>query len=173
VTPEATDSGAVDLRIRPYATGSIAIGAPATTFALAEAQNGLFTFSADAGELVSVAITSVTGACAVQFLKPDGSSLTSSYTVSGPVGFRLNPLPSSGAYTIAVRSTTTPALAISMLLSYPLTGTIVPDGVTTTRFDSRPAQFGVYTFEGAAGSWQGATLAWCSPERRSVGTHAR
>ena len=85
-------------------SGSVTINGSA--FALTTTvpgQNGNITFSGTSSQLVTVRIANSTLSCVtVTLLKPDGTSLTSTFTCSGTFNLTQQTLPTTGTYTIKV-----------------------------------------------------------------------
>jgi hypothetical protein len=66
-------------------------------------QNANITFSGTASQLATVRIASSTISCmTVTLLKPDGTSLTSTFTCGGTFNLAQQTLPTTGTYTIKV-----------------------------------------------------------------------
>ena len=85
-------------------TGSVTINGsalPVTTNV--PGQNANITFSGTSGQLVTVRMASSTFSCVtVSLLKPDGTSLTSTFTCGGTFNLSQQTLPTTGTYTIKV-----------------------------------------------------------------------
>ena len=85
-------------------SGSVTINGSA--FALTTTvpgQNANITFSGTASQLATVRIANSTFSCVtVTLLKPDGTSLTSTFTCSGTFNLSQQTLPTTGTYTIKV-----------------------------------------------------------------------
>ena len=85
-------------------TGSLTLGGPAVNVNLTVVgQNASYTMSGAAGQQATVRGTSNTMSCVqVTLLKPDGTSLTSTFTCSGSFNLTTQTLPITGTYTIRV-----------------------------------------------------------------------
>jgi hypothetical protein len=98
--------GSVDMRLVAEAVGTLTIGAATTTLTLGTAQNGRYTFGGASGDLLSLAITSlstVPSGTSVTFtiLKPDGSTLSWN-AASVPTTWQLPTLAATGTYALRV-----------------------------------------------------------------------
>ncbi len=111
------------LRLVSEATDTLTVGDPAKTLTLGTAQNGRYTFSGNAGDLLSLGVTALTttpSGVYVNFYvyKPDGSSLWSSYMYSpSSTSWQLPQLPTTGTYTLSVWPTGTAAASFTLQLT--------------------------------------------------------
>jgi hypothetical protein len=159
LTPAGIDTGAIDLRVIPEDTSALVVDAPPRTIALGTAQNGRYTFTANAGDSIAVGVmaSSTTPAGASvdwKIWKPDGTALANN-TFTGNGSWRLPQIPTTGTYTVTLKPVGPVSATSSVVLSRPLTGVLPTDGSTTT-VSNFPGQTFRYTFTGTAG--QGFTL---------------
>jgi YD repeat-containing protein len=121
-TNAATGSLALTLYDVPAdTTGTVSIGGSAVAVPLAiPGQNGSLTFSGTSGQQVTVHLTGNTfGWTTVNLLKPDGSTLTSSWWFTGSFDLSQQTLPTTGTYTIVVDPTGANAGTINVSVSNP------------------------------------------------------
>ena len=85
-------------------TGTLTLGGPAVNISITvPGQNASFTFSGTTGQQATVRVTSSTVSCVtVTLLKPDGTSLTSTFSCSGTINLATQTLPVTGTYTVTV-----------------------------------------------------------------------
>ena len=107
VDPQDTDTGSITLTLYDVpadVTGTVTIGGAAVNVTTTvPGQNGSLTFTGTSGQQVTVRVTSNTmGLVRVTLLKPDGTSLTSSFTSSGNFNLSTQTLPVNGTYTIKI-----------------------------------------------------------------------
>jgi hypothetical protein len=107
VDPQGSDIGSMTLtlyNVPADVTGTVTIGGaavPVTT--TTPGQNGRLTFSGTSGQQATVHVTSNTmGLVRVTLLKPDGTSLTSSFTSAASFNLATQTLPVTGTYTITI-----------------------------------------------------------------------
>jgi len=108
ITPPASSTiAAGTFALSTPATGALVIGAPAQTIAVARpGQTARYTFAGTAAQLLRLnwSAPTISGASnvAVSFLKPDGTSLSSTGTIQNGVSSFVNlvSLPSTGTYTV-------------------------------------------------------------------------
>jgi hypothetical protein len=104
VTPSGLATGYVDLKLVREATGTLTIGAAPKALSLGAGQNGRYTFTGASGDLLSLAVTSLStvpaGRTAVfTVLRPDGQTLSWN-SASAPATWPLSTLPAAGTYTL-------------------------------------------------------------------------
>jgi hypothetical protein len=119
-------------------------------------QNALFTFSGSASQKISLLVSNSTmGSANVSILKPDGTTLVSSFSIASGGGYvDTTTLPVNGTYTIKVDpSSTNVGSADLRLYTVPAvaTGTIAPNGPTANIATTAPGQSAKLTFTGNAG----------------------
>ncbi len=99
-------------------SGTVTINGGATTFTSSTpGQNGDYTFSGTASQQVTVSVASNTTSCVtVTLKKPDGSTLTSTFSCGGSFSLSQQTLPTTGTYTIRVdpNNTNTGSLNLSV-----------------------------------------------------------
>lgn len=85
-------------------SGTVTINGGATTFSSSTpGQNGDYTFSGTASQQVTVSVASNTASCVtVTLKKPDGSTLTSTFSCGSSFSLSQQTLPTTGTYTIRV-----------------------------------------------------------------------
>ncbi len=107
VDPQSSDTGSMTLTL--YAvpadvTGTVTIGGSAVNVTITvPGQNGSLTFTGTSGQQATVHVTGNTmGLVRVTLLKPDGTSLTSSFTSAASFNLATQTLPVNGTYTIKI-----------------------------------------------------------------------
>ncbi|MGC3997890.1 MAG: IPT/TIG domain-containing protein [Anaeromyxobacter sp.] len=156
------------------ATGSAAIqhlsnvvvaltpGDAAPPLSFAPGQNGHYTFSGSAGDLLNLGCSSVSPA-------PSNSTLTFtlygpsdanlwSRTISAPTGAALPALPSTGTYRMAVTPSGTAGGSVTCMLTAPDFGTVVVDADATAFQNDTVGQQGRFMFTADAGYVLGLAL---------------
>jgi len=155
LVPEKASIGQVTFRIVAGASDTLVIDDPPKTLTLGAAQNGRYTFSGAAGDLLGLGVSasSYTDSYGPQLtiLRPDGSSLWSGSPSRNPTSWQLPSLPVAGTYTLTVNQSGVGSASLTLLLSHWITGTVVTDGTATTYQTTRVGQAGRYTFTGVAG----------------------
>jgi lipid-binding SYLF domain-containing protein len=158
VDPGGTATGSVTLQLNTFSdiSGTITIGTPLTVTTTGAGQNARYTFSATAGQQISLTMTSstYTGCIALNtsILKPDGTTLGST-GICGATGFIDSmTVPVTGTYTVFVNPGGTATGSVMLLLNTftDISGTITPGtplSVTTTT----AGQNARFTFSGTAG----------------------
>ncbi len=107
VDPQSSDTGSMTLDLYDVPAdvgGTITLGGPAVDVSITvPGQNASLTFSGTAGQQATVRVSGSTMSCVrVTLLKPDGSSLTTTFTCSGTFNLATQTLPVTGTYTITV-----------------------------------------------------------------------
>jgi subtilisin family serine protease len=139
------------------ATAAIAAGGPAITTAMATpGQNARITFDGQAGQRVSLKISTTTiSSSSVSILKPDGSALGNSAHAGGSGGFvDTRVLPAAGTYTILVdpQGAATGSMTLTLYDVPPdLAGSLTIGGAGTAARITTPGQNARFTFDGNAG----------------------
>jgi lipid-binding SYLF domain-containing protein len=166
VDPGGTGTGSVTLLLNTFSdlSGTITIGTPLTVTTTGAGQNARYTFSATAGQQISLTLTNVTYtgciSLATSILKPDGTTLGSTSLCGGSSGFIDSmTVPVTGTYTVLVDPGGTATGSVTLLLNTfsDLSGTITigtPLTVTTTG----AGQNARYTFSATAGQQISLTL---------------
>jgi hypothetical protein len=119
-------------------------------------QNALFPFTGSAGQKISLVVSSSTmGSASVSILKPDGTTLVSSFSIGSGSGYvDTTSLPVNGTYTIKADPSGTNVGSVDMrLYTVPAaaTGTLTPNGPTANVATTAPGQSAKLTFTGSAG----------------------
>ncbi|MFP3757694.1 pre-peptidase C-terminal domain-containing protein [Cupriavidus sp. SIMBA_020] len=145
-------------------SGTLTANDPVTTFATARAgQNGRYTFSATAGQSLSLAWSGATLAGSTGYLyvyAPNGSTVASSTSVSSgtPNGvLQLSNLQQSGTYTVLVEPYLVGTGQVGLQLLAPATGTLTVDGERLA-INQTAGVSGRYTFAGISGQRLGLGL---------------
>ena len=129
-------------------------GPPVTITTTASDENAQLRFSGQAGQRVSLALSSVTiPGSLISILTPSGGTLASGYSGTSGAFIDTRTLPTTGAYTIVVDPLGSGTGSMTMTL-YDVppdaTGTITP-GTPTTIANGTPGQNARVTFNGTAG----------------------
>jgi hypothetical protein len=100
----ATGQATVTLYNVIDATGSVTVGGPAVNVSLTvPGQNATLTFSGTASQQATVRVTSNTMSCVtVTLFKPDGTSMTNTFSCGGSFNLATQTLPVTGTYSIKV-----------------------------------------------------------------------
>lgn len=100
----ATGQATVTLFNVVDATGTLTLGGPAVNVSITvPGQNANLTFSGTTGQQATVRVSGSTMSCVrVTLLKPDGSSLTSTFSCGGTFNLATQTLPVDGTYSITV-----------------------------------------------------------------------
>jgi predicted enzyme related to lactoylglutathione lyase len=100
----ATGQATVTLYNVVDATGSVTVGGPAVNVSLTvPGQNATLTFSGTASQQATVRVTSNTMSCVtVTLFKPDGTSMTNTFSCGGSFNLATQTLPVTGTYSIKV-----------------------------------------------------------------------
>jgi hypothetical protein len=119
-------------------------------------QNALFPFTGSAGQKISLVVSSSTmGSAGVSILKPDGTTLVSSFSIGSGSGYvDTTSLPVNGTYTIKADPSGTNVGSVDMrLYTVPAvaTGALTPNGPTANIATTAPGQSAKLTFTGSAG----------------------
>ncbi len=127
---------------------------------LGTAQNGRYTFTANANDLLGFGVTAIAttpagGFINFSYLTPSATNLFALST-STPGAWQLPALSFTGTYTLRAIPSDPAAATFTILLSRTLTGALTVDGAATVFQTTRVGQTGRYTFSGTAG--QGLTL---------------
>ncbi len=106
VTPAGISVGTLDLRLIPYATGTLAVGDPPTTLSLIAGQNGRYSIAASSGDLLNMVTSSYSTtpagrAANYTVFKPDGSALSAGM-IYGIGTLQWPQLPATGTYLLEI-----------------------------------------------------------------------
>lgn len=106
--PELAATGSVTIQVYdvpadPTAAASIG-GPPVTVTTATPGQNATFTFTATAGQIVTIAVSGATFGASTTYTvnRPDGTSLSSKSSSSASTSFTNLTLPTAGTYTLVV-----------------------------------------------------------------------
>ena len=106
IDPSGTVTGQATINLYNVtdATGTITIGGPSVhVVTTVPGQNANLTFSGNSGQQVTVRITNSSLQCVtVTLLKPDSTSLTSTFSCTGTFNLSTQTLPTTGTYTISI-----------------------------------------------------------------------
>ena len=155
VDPRRTNTGRLTVTVSQDVTGPIAIGGPAVALTLSRpGQNARLTFSAAAGQQVSLQMAAGAVGSDVSILKPDGTILagpTFAGSSGGTIGQTI--LPVAGIYTVLIdpRGTNTGSMTLTLSDAGDVAGTIIIGGPDVTVTIARSGQNARLTFSGAAG----------------------
>lgn len=121
LVPSGVGTGSIDLSLVNQFTDTLVVGAPAKAITLSAGQNGRFSFTAAAGDLVSLVYSSMASTppgAGVTFVsyRPNGSQHGSS-TATQSGSWALPPLTVAGTYTISVRPAGSASLATDLRLT--------------------------------------------------------
>lgn len=153
VDPVGNYTGAMTLVLSSPVTGTIAIdGSPVTVSLDKPGKTARYTFNGNAGQWVSLGLTSVgLTSSSISLLGQDGTMLAS--TAVGTAGGSLevpNPLPATGTYTVLVRPGSTYTGNMTLTLSTEVSDSLKINAAPRPIMISRPGQNGRYTFAGTA-----------------------
>lgn len=136
-------------------TGSIVIDGPPVNVTLGTpGQNGRLSFTGTAGQRVSLLGSSTFTSCwTLAINKPDGTSLTSTFSCGSSIFLEPVVLPDSGSYTVILdpSGAGTGGGTATLYESNDVTGTITVSGPSVLVQLPTPGQNGRLTFEGTAG----------------------
>ena len=151
-------TGSVAVRVNDVAdvTGSITIDGPTVTVTTTTAgQDGRVTFSATAGQRVTVRVTGATNPSGwVNLVRPDGSVQTTKFFCCGPEFIDAQLLATTGTYTLWMQHRGSDVGSVTLQLSSvapDVTGPITIDGPAVTVTTTTPGQDGRVTFSATAG----------------------
>jgi hypothetical protein len=122
VQPNSIDTGTVSLRLVSEATGTLAIGGPASSISLGTAQNGRYTLAGTTNDLLTLNVQALTttpsgGSVAFTLVRPDGLTPHWSGSASAPTTFAIPALPQTGTYTLRIVPPGTRGANLTVLLS--------------------------------------------------------
>ena len=154
VDPVGNHTGSMALALSSPVTGTIALdGAPVPVSLNQPGKMARYTFNGNAGQWVSLGLTSVgLTSSTISLMSQDGTTLAS--TAVGTAGGALeipNPLPATGTYTILVRPGGTYTGNMTLTLSTEVSDSLKINAAPRQIMISRPGQSGRYTFSGTAG----------------------
>jgi YD repeat-containing protein len=160
LTQNGVAAGTASLQLASEATGTLTVDGSAASIALGTAQNGRYTFSANASAWLGLGVTSLSTTPAsrsvdLSIADPSGTIIWTG-TASGPWSWQLPQLTSTGTYTLRVMPQGATSASVTLLASNALTGTVTLDAAATHFQTTRAGQSGRYTFTGTSG--QGVTM---------------
>lgn len=135
------------------ATSRMNIGDSRTVSITHSGKIGLLIFDGAAGQAISLNVTSVTtSSSTITILKPDGTTLATTFVTTSGYFFDHLVLPADGTYTVVTDPTSTATGNVTFTLydSTDVTGTLVP-GTASTVTVARPGQNALLSFSGTAG----------------------
>ena len=158
-------------------------GGPVALSLTTPGQNGRLTFSASAGQRISMQLSNMTFSFAsISIRKPDGSTLNSRFIASASTFVDTSTLPVTGPYTIVLdpQGAATGSGTITVYDVPPDAGGPISLGSPATVATSVPGQNGRLTFAGSAGqrvtmkitgsTYSAATATLVGPDGKSVGS---
>ena len=153
VDPVGNHTGSMTLALSSPVTGTLALdGAPVTVSLNKPGQTARYTFNGNAGQWVTLGLTSVgLTSSSISLLSQEGTTLAS--TAVGTAGGALelpNPLPTTGSYTVFVRPGATYTGNMTMVLSTEVSDSLKINAAPRPIIISRAGQSGRYTFTGTA-----------------------
>lgn len=156
VIPPSGASGSVSIAAYSNATGTVAVDGDATAVSLAANQNGTYTFSGTAGQLLGLGVDKLAttpsgGSLQFNIYDPSGAYFTS-FNITTLPSFYLPALPKSGTYTIYL-SAGSRAATFNLLLSSYASGTLTANGPATIFAPARMGRAATYTFTATAGQY--------------------
>jgi len=165
IDPGGTGTGSATVQLNTFSdlSGTITIGTPLTVTTTGIGQNARYTFSATAGQQISLMLTNstYTGCIALNtsILKPDGTTLGSTGTCGSSAFIDSVTVPVTGTYTVLVDpgGTATGSVTLQLNTFSDLSGTITigtPLTVTTTG----AGQNAGYTFSATLGQQISLTI---------------
>jgi subtilisin family serine protease len=159
IDPSGSVTGSVTLRLYDVppdttATGTVG-GAGSTVSTSVPGQNSSLTFTASAGQRLSIRVTgSGLPATKLDLRRPNGSVLATSYVSTSGGFIDTRTLPADGVYTLAVDPSGGATVSMTVVL-YDVppdaTATTAPGGAPASLTIAVPGQNGSVTFQGVAG----------------------
>lgn len=150
----ATGSATINAYDVTDVTGTITIDGPPVSPSLSTpGQTGRFTFTGTAGQKVSVNSTSTINGCwTLLLLKPDGTTLTSTFSCGSAIFIEPQVLPTTGSYTIVAdpSGAATGQATLNLYNVVDVTGSITINAPAINVSLGTPGQIASYTFSGTA-----------------------
>jgi YD repeat-containing protein len=178
VDPENTNTGSMPITLYDVPadlSGSITIGGSPVSIATAIAgQNASLSFSANAGQKVSLSMASSTIGLADIYIKDSwGANIGSRLISTGADFMDTVTLPSTGSYTVKVdpRTVLTGGVTLTLNNANDVTGTITPSGSSAGVTINVPGQSGVLTFSGTSGHRVSLAGSSCTFGEYSIGIY--
>jgi len=153
VEPMSNYTGSMTLAISSPVTGTLTLDGPSVPVSLTRpGQTARYTFTGNAGQWVSLGLTSVDiTSSAVTLMTSEGTILAS--TAVGTGGGALedqNPLPTTGTYTVLIDPVGSYTGKMTVTLSTEVSDSLKINAAPRAITISRPGQNGRYTFRGTA-----------------------
>ncbi len=153
VEPVSNYTGSMTLALSSPVTGTLALDGPSVPVSLPKpGQTARYTFNGNAGQWVSLGLTSVDiTSSSVTLMTSEGTILAS--TAVGTAGGTLedqNPLPTTGTYTILVDPGSSYTGKMTLTLSTEVSDSLKVNAAPRAIMISRAGQNGRYTFMGTA-----------------------
>ena len=145
-------------------TGTLQLNQPAQTFNLsALGQDGIASFSGNAGDLVTVEVVGLTTSfgnqgAAYTVHAPDGTWLANTGMGVVPNAVNLLPLPATGIYTVAIDPSFGASATTQIELVPGVSGALPTNGIAQTYRDNLPGQSVQLSFTGTAGDPPGIAI---------------
>ena len=154
VMPYGGATGSVTAAITQDVTGTLSIDGAATAINLVN-NNGSYTFSGTAGQNLGMGWTGLSttpagGSLTLRIYGPTGNSWLTCGGVTATGGCTLQPLPTSGTYTVYVTRAGS-ATSLNLALSSDLTASLTAGGPAVTLAPAKPGQSATYSFNVTAG----------------------
>jgi YD repeat-containing protein len=152
IVPSGVMSGSIMTALNEDVTGTLAVDGAATVVSLA-AQNGRFSFSGAAGQMLGLGIIGLATApsgksITISILTPDGSMLASCSASAANSSCPLPALPATGTYIVLLGLGSASSASMNLLLSNDASGTLNVGGGSLTFASSRVGQAATYSFSG-------------------------
>lgn len=157
IDPNMSNTGQVQFAVREDASGVLAVDGPPTAVSMRSGQRGRFTFTGTVGQNIGLGVTGFNsvptgGSVSITVIGPTGANVTSCTSLNANASCNIPSLPANGTYTVLLNASDAHALALDLMLSSDITGTLAVDAATPSTFStSRPGQNGRYTFSATAG----------------------
>lgn len=153
VEPVSNYTGSMTLALSSPVTGTLALDGPSMPVSLTKpGQTARYTFNGNAGQWVSLGLTSVDiTSSAVTLMTSEGTILAS--TAVGTAGGKLedqNPLPATGTYTVLIDPVGSYTGKMTLTLSTEVSDSLKVNAAPRAIMISRAGQNGRYTFMGTA-----------------------
>lgn len=153
VEPVSNYTGSMTIALTSPVTGTLALDGPSAPVSLTKpGQTARYTFNGNAGQWVSLGLTSVDiTSSAVTLMTSEGTILAS--TAVGTAGGALedqNPLPTTGTYTVLIDPVGSYTGKMTVTLSTEVSDSLKVNAAPRSIMISRAGQNGRYTFMGTA-----------------------
>jgi YD repeat-containing protein len=163
--PSGAGTGSATMVLNTFTdiSGTITPGTPVTVTTTVAGQNARYTFSGTTGQQVSLSVTNATypgcGGFSVSILKPDGTTLSSTFSCSSTAFLDSVTLPVTGTYTVFFDPSGTGTGSATIVLNTftDISGTITP-GTPITVTTTVAGQNARYSFSGTTGQHASVSL---------------